>query len=101
MSYRLTWEFPVDLGFYYFVRLHFCEIQPEMNATGTRVFTIFIANQIAEERADVFMWLGGKIFLIIGKTTYPNCNQTITRNNKFKEKQNRTLELISRFSHNK
>ncbi|PON39467.1 Mitogen-activated protein kinase kinase kinase [Trema orientale] len=60
LSYRLTWEFQVDYGFYYFVRLHFCEIQPEMNETGARVFQIFIANQIADERADVFGWAGGQ-----------------------------------------
>jgi hypothetical protein len=57
-SYNLTWEFPVDSGFVYFVRLHFCEFEREIRQ-GDRVFLIFIANQTAEEAADVIVWSGG------------------------------------------
>ncbi|MBA0640434.1 hypothetical protein Goklo_023370 [Gossypium klotzschianum] len=37
-NYQLTWEFPVDSGFNYFVRLHFCELQIEITKEGDRVF---------------------------------------------------------------
>nr|POE82855.1 receptor-like protein kinase feronia [Quercus suber] len=58
--YSLTWEFPVDSGFYYLVRLHFCEFQPEIIEWHDRVFLIFIANQTAEEGADVMVWSGSR-----------------------------------------
>ena len=59
-SYNLTWEFPVDSGFDYLVRLHFCEFQPEIIEQHDRVFLIFIADQTAEEAANVMLWSGGK-----------------------------------------
>jgi serine/threonine protein kinase len=61
-SYNLTWEFPVDSGFDYFVRLHFCEFEPEITQQEERLFLIFIANQTAEEAADVIVWSGGNGF---------------------------------------
>ncbi|KAG2710923.1 hypothetical protein I3843_04G048300 [Carya illinoinensis] len=61
LSYNLTWEFSVDSGFYYFIRLHFCEFQPEINKAQDRRFRIFIANYTAEKRAaDVIQWGGGE-----------------------------------------
>ncbi|XVF71144.1 hypothetical protein PTKIN_Ptkin12aG0012500 [Pterospermum kingtungense] len=63
-NYRLTWEFPVDSGFYYFVRLHFCEFQKEITKQGDRVFEIFLANLTAETQADVIVWSGGNGFPI-------------------------------------
>ena len=59
-NYNLTWEFPIDSGFEYLVRLHFCEFQPEIIAMNSRVFLIFIANQTAETAADVMIWAGSK-----------------------------------------
>jgi serine/threonine protein kinase len=59
-NYNLTWEFPVDYGFEYLVRLHFCEFQPEISKAGDRVFLIYIDNQIAEKRFDVISSAGGK-----------------------------------------
>ncbi|XP_062117767.1 receptor-like protein kinase FERONIA [Humulus lupulus] len=58
-KYNLTWEFPVDSGFQYMVRLHFCEIVAVMNETGYRLFSIFISNQTAEKPFDVIRWSGG------------------------------------------
>ncbi|KAJ4707266.1 Receptor-like protein kinase [Melia azedarach] len=58
-NYDLTWEFEVDSGFTYFVRLHFCEFQIEITEVGDRVFEIYIANQIADIQADIIAWSGG------------------------------------------
>ncbi|MBA0732951.1 hypothetical protein Gogos_017008, partial [Gossypium gossypioides] len=55
-NYQLTWEFPVDSGFNYFVRLHFCEFQIEITKEGNRVFEILLANTTAETQADVISW---------------------------------------------
>ncbi|XVE78538.1 hypothetical protein DITRI_Ditri13aG0153300 [Diplodiscus trichospermus] len=58
-KYNLTWDFPVDSVFNYFVRLHFCEFQIEITKEGDRKFEIFLANLTAESQADVISWTGG------------------------------------------
>ncbi|PPS07177.1 hypothetical protein GOBAR_AA13464 [Gossypium barbadense] len=58
-NYQLTREFPVDSGFNYFVRLHFCEFQPEITKEGDRVFEISLTNLTAETEADIIRWSGG------------------------------------------
>ncbi|KAI3676447.1 hypothetical protein L1987_86056 [Smallanthus sonchifolius] len=58
-TYNLTWILPVDSGFYYMIRLHFCNIIPQYNKSGKVVFRIFINNQTAEEKADPFNWIEG------------------------------------------
>ncbi|CAN6839495.1 unnamed protein product [Brassica oleracea] len=52
-NFNLTWHFPVEAGFNYLVRLHFCETLAEVNRSGQRVFTIFIRNQIGKLEMDV------------------------------------------------
>ena len=42
----------MDSGFYYLVRLHFCEIVPGVNGANERVFNVFLNNQTADEEAD-------------------------------------------------
>ncbi|KAJ9562409.1 hypothetical protein OSB04_007569, partial [Centaurea solstitialis] len=58
--YNLTWILPVDYGFYYLIRLHFCNLIPDYNRSGLMVFTIFINNQTAEDEADPLFWTQGK-----------------------------------------
>ncbi|KAK7307032.1 hypothetical protein VNO77_39732 [Canavalia gladiata] len=56
--YNLTWSFPVDSGFKYLVRLHFCEISMEVTQVHQRVFYVYINNKTAEERMDVVAFAG-------------------------------------------
>ncbi|KAI4352438.1 hypothetical protein L6164_006688 [Bauhinia variegata] len=55
-TYNVTWNFEVDPRFTYMVRLHFCEIDPDITKPNQRVFMIFIADKLAEDRADVVSW---------------------------------------------
>ncbi|KAG6755659.1 hypothetical protein POTOM_041492 [Populus tomentosa] len=58
-KYRASWLCPVDHGFYYLVRLHFCEISRTIKQDGQRVFSIYINNQTADDHVDVFNWSHG------------------------------------------
>ena len=53
---NLTWGLPVDSGFNYLVRLHFCEIDRDENHIGERRFIIYIDYRLAEQDADVLLW---------------------------------------------
>lgn len=58
--FNLSWMFYVDSGFDYLLRLHFCEINPDLiTQVNQRVFTIFISNLTAEPEADIIYWAGG------------------------------------------
>lgn len=54
--FNITWIFPIDLGFTYLVRLHFCELF--VNTIGQRVFNIYVNNQTAETGVDIIQLTG-------------------------------------------
>ncbi|XVF71236.1 hypothetical protein PTKIN_Ptkin12aG0020100 [Pterospermum kingtungense] len=56
--HNLTWRLPVDSGFMYMVRLHFCEPRELVDSPGQRLFKVFLNGQTAESLADVIMWAG-------------------------------------------
>ncbi|KAL4581968.1 hypothetical protein LXL04_006502 [Taraxacum kok-saghyz] len=61
---KLTWLLPVDSGFYYVIRLHFCSIMQQYTFKGQAIFKIFINNQTAEKDADVFDWTPGSGYAV-------------------------------------
>ncbi|XP_059624215.1 receptor-like protein kinase FERONIA [Cornus florida] len=56
--YNLSWKLPIDLGFRYLVRLHFCELEP-MITSSEKQFDLMINNKIVETDANVIKWSGG------------------------------------------
>ena len=55
-SPKLTWNFPVDSGFYYMLRLHFSALDRNITTNGDRVFCIYIGSDLAEDHVEVMRW---------------------------------------------
>ncbi|KAH1156362.1 hypothetical protein GLYMA_18G271000v4 [Glycine max] len=56
MRFNLTWQLPVDSGFTYLLRLHFCQLDPHVSLSGDLRFSIYIADQLGTDWADVLLW---------------------------------------------
>ncbi|KAJ0712310.1 putative protein kinase RLK-Pelle-CrRLK1L-1 family [Helianthus annuus] len=63
--YNLTWILGVDSGFYYMLRLHFCNIIPQYNKSSQVIFKIFINNQTADDEIDLFQLTQGSGYPVI------------------------------------
>ncbi|XP_012068359.2 receptor-like protein kinase FERONIA [Jatropha curcas] len=64
LNFNLSWFFPVETGFLYLVRLHFCELDRNMTKINKKVFSIYMNNDMnnetAQPQADVIGWSGGQ-----------------------------------------
>ncbi|XP_059633107.1 receptor-like protein kinase FERONIA [Cornus florida] len=58
-AYNFTWNLPVDLGFRYLVKLHFCELQPMITDSSQKQFDLLLNNKMVEIDANVIKWSGG------------------------------------------
>ncbi|XP_017975354.1 PREDICTED: receptor-like protein kinase FERONIA [Theobroma cacao] len=56
----LSWNMTVDSGFTYLLRLHLCELQPEVTKHGSRKVLISIRYGKTEAEADVITWGAGR-----------------------------------------
>ncbi|KAG5527694.1 hypothetical protein RHGRI_028585 [Rhododendron griersonianum] len=58
-GFNFTWRLPVDLGFRYLLRLHFCELEYDIKESGRMEFSIFVNEQVVEAKGDLIKWSGG------------------------------------------
>ncbi|GFS30489.1 protein kinase family protein [Actinidia rufa] len=67
-TFNFTWKLPVDLGFRYMLRFHFCELEYEIKEHGNTGFSIFVNDEVAEAKADITEWSGHN-----GVAVYRDC----------------------------
>ncbi|GKV16992.1 hypothetical protein SLEP1_g27552 [Rubroshorea leprosula] len=48
MKANMTWNFIVDAGFFYLVRLHFCELLAQVTKRNQHIFSVLINKQMAD-----------------------------------------------------
>ncbi|KAL2959126.1 hypothetical protein AAZX31_18G249900 [Glycine max] len=56
MGFNLTWQLPVDSGFTYLLRLHFCQLDPNISHPGDQSFFIYVQDLLVEKWADILGW---------------------------------------------
>ena len=79
----LDWELPVDSGFNYLVRLHFCELDLNISLISQRSFEIGIDGHSAEDDADVIWWTGNRDTPIYKDYVVLSKEEKVEDNNKF------------------
>ncbi|XP_057491320.1 probable receptor-like protein kinase At5g38990 [Actinidia eriantha] len=57
-TFNFTWKLPVDLGFRYLLRFHFCELGYKIKERGNTGFSIFVNEEVAEAKSDIIEWSG-------------------------------------------
>ncbi|GFY86935.1 protein kinase superfamily protein [Actinidia rufa] len=57
-TFNFTWKLPVDLGFRYLLRFHFCELGYKIKERGNAGFSIFVNEEVAEAKSDIIEWSG-------------------------------------------
>ncbi|XP_047339535.1 receptor-like protein kinase FERONIA [Impatiens glandulifera] len=90
---NFAWRLPVDQGFRYLIRFHFCELDYEIKEIGQRAFRIYINNHMVEPDGDVIKWSGE-----IGAATYKDYNYVI-EGERMAGKTNILLSICSFSSH--
>ncbi|KAI8534158.1 hypothetical protein RHMOL_Rhmol10G0067300 [Rhododendron molle] len=65
-TFNFTWKFPIDLGFRYLLRLHFCDFEYEIQETDRTKFSIFVNEHVAEAKADINKWSGENRVAVYG-----------------------------------
>ncbi|XP_047320224.1 receptor-like protein kinase FERONIA [Impatiens glandulifera] len=86
-----TWKLPVDLGFRYLIRLHFCELDYDVKENGQKEFSILINNHMVEPRGDLIKW-GREIGVAIHKDYL-----TTLRGDRLKGKRDLLVALYPRY----
>ncbi|XP_058187698.1 receptor-like protein kinase FERONIA isoform X2 [Rhododendron vialii] len=58
-NFNFTWKLPIDFGFRYLLRLHFCDFEYEIEERDRTKFSVFFDEHVAEAKADIIKWSGG------------------------------------------
>ncbi|GFZ19224.1 malectin/receptor-like protein kinase family protein [Actinidia rufa] len=93
-NFNFTWKLPVDLGFRYLLRFHFCELEYEITENGHKEFSIYVNEQMAEANADLIKW-GGRNGVALYRDYVVMMN-----GDRMEGKRDLLIALCPRMSHN-
>ncbi|PSR87740.1 Receptor-like protein kinase [Actinidia chinensis var. chinensis] len=93
-NFNFTWKLPVDLGFRYLLRFHFCELEYEITENGHKEFSIYVNEQMAEANVDLIKW-GGRNGVALYRDYVMMMN-----GDRMEGKRDLLIALITRMSHN-